>query len=487
MDLSGVLDIRGIDHRDLISVKKSKLDWPELDEVVEFSVDKFQEITRVGVQYDVDVDGLGAGKITEDNIRKFGLMVYRFMNTRKKHGINDDVIDWVKLNNIELLYVVDAGTNDIEYHKILSSMGVYVIVLDHHIQSVKESVENVFIVNCSVHAHLPELSGAGVCYRYVEALDRAIGGLGVSHYEPWVGLTVLSDQCSLLDQENRYYVEKLYSEYENIDLFKSFTFWGSKRNLFQFGVIPFLNACIRTNNVDWAMDAVSMSGVSKLKKFISEKRSDAIDLQKRMLLEMRDSSQKLTGKQIIIIRLSDTHLEWSGLTGLLANQLVNETKKSIIVLYEDVDGVFRGSFRGIGGMTDKSLESVGWTVRGHPQAAGVELSKDSAGSVIKLTRELVVGEADPEFDFELEDRDIVRNLEHLTSMARFNELTSGELKSIQFKLNPTRVPFKNVWGKKVEYNFQSFRVRDFVLDRRSNESWIIEPLLDKEGIVLLRK
>jgi single-stranded-DNA-specific exonuclease len=486
LNLENILKNRSIDISSLRSDKRQKLKWSKLDDVINLTMDKLMEVTRAGVVYDVDVDGVVSGKIVEEYIRKKGLMVYRFMNNRKKHGITPDVIDWVKREKIELLYVVDAGTNDIEAHQELSDLGIDVIVLDHHEQSRIHEVKNVHIVNCSVEDHLPKLSGAGVCYRYVEALDNELSGFGVTQYEPWVGLTVLSDHCSMLDPENRYYVDKLYENYDKIDLFKAFSFWGSKRNLFLFGVIPFLNACIRTNNGDWAMDAVMMGGVSKLKTYVKEKRAYVIDLQKTVISDMINESQIKRGKQVVLIRLSDEHFQWSGLTGLLANKIMGEMKKSVLVLYSEGD-VFKGSFRGMGAVNHKVLEECGWKVIGHPQAAGVEILKSEALSVINKTLDLEVGEAVSEYDFDLEDRDVLRTFEDLKSIARFNEMASGDIPTIKFKLKKHREPFRNKYGKKIEYDFQSFKIRDFVLDRKASEDWIVEPLLDVNGIVLLRK
>lgn len=486
MELENILKNRSLDLSSLVSEKFPKLEWKKLDDVIDLTLSKLMEVTRAGVVYDVDVDGVVSGKIVEETMRKRGLMVYRFMNTRKKHGITSSVIDWVKKEGIELLYVVDAGTNDIEAHEILSSMGVCVIVLDHHEQSVVKEVSNVHIVNCSIEEHLPKLSGAGVCYRYVEALDNELGGYGVSQYEPWVGLTVLSDHCTMLDKENRYYVDKLYESYNKIDLFKAFSFWGSKRNLFLFGVIPFLNACIRTNNGDWAMEAVMMGGATKLKNYVTEKRNYVIELQKRLIKEMIEQAQIIRGTQVVLVRIANEHIEWSGLTGLLANRVMGEMKKSMIVIYNE-DDLFKGSFRGMGAINNKVLEGCGWKVIGHPQAAGVELTKANASEVINKTKVLDVGEAVSEYDFELEDHDVLRNFELLKSIARFNEMTGGDIPTIKFKLKKNRTPFLNKYGKKIEYDFQSFKIRDFVMDRKASEDWIVEPLLDVNGIVLLRQ
>lgn len=486
MKLTDVLEKRGISREQLKSERVRKLKWDVLDRVVAKTVEKLMEVTRVGVVYDVDVDGLVSGKIVEEYIKKKGLMVYRFMNKRKKHGITDDVIEWVKREHIELLYVVDAGTNDIENQRKLSEMGVTVIVLDHHEQWEKEEIENVFIVNCSVEKGIPKLSGAGVCYRYIEELDRTLGGVGVSQYETWVGLTVLSDHCSMLEPENRYYVERLYENYDKIELFQAFTYWGSKRNLFLFGVVPFLNACIRTNHGEWAMEVIMMKDVRKIKKFIEEKRAWVLDEQKRVLEEMKNNCKVRVGEEVVLVRIGDEHVEYSGLTGLLANQISGDVRKSVIVLYKE-DGLFKGSFRGYGSITNKVLEECGWKVMGHAQAAGVEVSVEAAREVMNKTLMLKSGEKISYYDFELEDRDVVRNLSNLMEMARFNEMTGGDLDTIKFKLRKTRTPFKENWGKKIEYDFQSFRVRDFNMNRKESEEWIIEPLLDKDGIVLLRQ
>lgn len=486
--LEDVLLARGVGN--FKSYKPTELRWSELDVVVERTIDLMMEVNRVGVLYDVDVDGLVAGKIIEEDMKRRGLMVYRFMNSRKKHGITRDVMEFVKHEGIELLFVVDAGTNDIEYHRELSEMGVTVIVLDHHEQTRKEDIKDVYVVNCSVYEHLPKLSGAGVCYRFVELLDRTLRGRGVSQYEPWVGLTVLSDHCSMLDEENRYYVDRLYEKYDKIDLFKSFDFYGSRRNLFLFGVIPFLNACIRTNNGHWAMEVVQMSGVSNIKRFVKQKREFVLQLQKEIMARMVERGKFIEGERVVIVRLDDADIEWSGLTGLLANRIMSDRHRSVIVSYKE-EGYLRGSFRGQGAVNKGVLESIGWTIRGHEQAAGVELLLDgNTWGVIEKTRDLVVGKAKVRFDVEIKDVDIVRRWEDLKQVARFNEMTGGELETIKVRIVRTRnldkEPFKAVWGKKVEYDFQSFRVRDFQLDR-VDEEWIVEPLLDREGIVLLRQ
>lgn len=486
MDLKSILDSRGIDINNLRSDKPYALNWEKLSEIVLFSAEKLLEISRVGVLYDVDVDGAVSGKIIDEYLSRFGLMVYRMMNTQKKHGITKDVIEWVKSNGIEMLYVVDAGTNDLEAQEELSNLGVTVIVLDHHEISREKFIPNVYIVNCSSESHLPKLSGAGVCYRYIESLDRLVNGKGVTNYEPWVGLTVLSDHCSMLDKENRYYVDKLYDNYQNIDLFKAFTFWGSKRNLFLFSVIPFINACIRVNEVDIVLNLVLSNNLTVIKRIIDSNKNRILELQKQYIDLMIKGCQFIDYDNILLVRLKDEHKIYSGLTGLIANKIMDEKKKSVLVLYSE-DEYLRGSFRGRDSVDNKVLENCGWTVRGHAQAAGVELLKTEGSIVLSKTKEIEVTNVKSHYDIELEDKDVVRNMDLLTEMARFNEMASGDIETLKVKLKVNGVPFRETRGKRYDYNFQSFTVREFSNNKSNRDEWIIEPLLDVNGIVLLRK
>lgn len=490
ISLTDILENRGIKADDLLSEKAFSLKWSTLEEAVQKTKHFLLDYNRFGVLYDVDVDGLVSGKQIEEKLKKLGVLVFRHMNTRKLHGLNKSVFDWALKEKIEVLYVVDAGTNDIEWHKKFSAAGIKVIVLDHHEQWAKEKVDDVYIVNCSVdeNGELPKLSGAGVCYRFIELLDRELHGNGVTHYEPWIGLTVLSDQCSMLDKENRYYIDRLYENYDKIDLFNAFTYYGSRRNLFVYSVIPFLNACIRMNEVEVAMTVVGMQGTSQIKSYIDKNREYVLAKQNSQLEDMKKTSRYLHGEEVVLVRLSEKNKAYSGLTGLFANKVLADTGKSVIVMYDDGE-LFKGSFRGKKEMTSDILTTLGWRMKGHQHAAGIELDRENSLDVINKTLTYkTAGDFQTEtFDFELEDKDVPINIPFLEKVARFNERASGDIDTIKFKLHVTKQPYKEVFGKRASYNFLSFEVRDFKVDRKdNNDSWIVEIALSKDGINLMR-
>lgn len=489
IDLTDILNKRGISNTLLVSEKSFSLKWQTLNTAVSLTKGYLLNYNQFGVLYDVDVDGLVSGKQIEETLKNLGVIVHRFMNSRKKHGLNQTVLDWAIREKLEVLFIVDAGTNDIEWHKKFSENGIKLIVLDHHEQWEKETVKDVCIVNCSVDegGNLPKLSGAGVCYRFIELLDRELKGKGVTHYEPWVGLTVLSDQCSMVDAENRYYIDALYNNYTNIPLFNCFKFYGSHRNLFVYSVIPFLNACIRMNEVDIAMNVVSNLEKGKISRYVNENREYVLGKQSSQMEDMAKTSRFLHGKEIVLVRLENDKVQYSGLTGLFANKIMSKTNKAVIVMYDD-NGVFRGSFRGKQALTREVLESLGWKVMGHTYAAGIELQRDVAKQTINdsLAYENTLEGPKASYDFELRDKDVVINLPFLEKAARFNERASGDVDTIKFKLNISRNPFKEDYGKYSVYNFLSFEVRDFDTNREENDDWIIEMSLNNKGISLMR-
>ena len=55
-----------------------------------------------------------------------------FVHDSKQHGLSD-AMNWLSnKDNLGLVIVPDAGSNDYTYHKQLKDSGIKVLVLDHH-------------------------------------------------------------------------------------------------------------------------------------------------------------------------------------------------------------------------------------------------------------------------------------------------------------------------------------------------------------------
>lgn len=437
--LQKVLTKRGVQESDLLPYKAPKLEFPKLQTTVnELFGLFFPNPTAVtGILYDVDVDGLFSGAMLKD----FFLRLRReapltTMNKQKQHGITAEVIEWVKTNNIEWLFVVDAGSGDHEAHSTLSQMGVKVVVLDHHpYEAPSKTLANVWVVNPINDLHLPKLSGCGVVYRFIEQVAEMLA-ITVKDYEMLVGVTVLSDMCSMTDQENRYYVEQLYSNYPQNLLFKTVHeaghFYGSKQSLFTFKIIPFLNALIRIGQEETAMELVNNMHRQATMRRVPNMLSSVKTVQEDFKAQVRGTSTlKVKPHAVALLRKAeDDSKHLNTVNGLLGNELTSEHKKdAFVIAYNAATGLWKGSFRGVNA-TYEDLRAYGFKAMGHPQACGVEVNQEN---LKRFLNEFVPTKQNKRIaDLDMESGQL--SASDLLEIANFNEMTGTNLQPIRFNM-----------------------------------------------------
>lgn len=438
-----VLEQRGITKEQLTPLKQD-LNWKELtDTARQTAMDiKFKKkYYKFGVLYDPDVDGLFAGHIMEDYLHRTGIpktSILRFMNSKKTHGFSMDFIDFVKENELECVFVVDAGSSDIlKFHEHLPN--VRVIVLDHHEFETHVLPSDTLVTKLNVHDYdyLPEISGSGVTYRFVEALNKFFD-IDITNYEYYVGLTVISDVCKMTVPENRYYVTKLY-EAKTInpffDAYKEKFFYGSHDTLYGFKMIPHLNALIRIGEEQKSMEFVNnMEDVTYVNRVVDEytKTREIQEIEKEKIMKM---SQKIETPYCNVLLRRPAN-EMKTLNGLVANKVMGDNGKSTLVLSLGLDeqgnNIWGGSFRGSTFANDE-LEPFGFTCMGHAHACGVLVSPENLRNFIDkfepLTKDVVVKNYDLELDLAT-----ITDSKNSFAFAEFNEKATGNLSEIRIKI-----------------------------------------------------
>jgi single-stranded-DNA-specific exonuclease len=132
---------------------------------------------RVMIFWDYDVDGVTSTSILMHFFKKIGLSVsYRLPHRVKDgYGMKQHFIDESARLWVTLLVTVDCGTKDVEIIKYAKSIGIDVIVTDHHAVPEVIPEEAVAIINpkrkdCPYP--FKHLSGAWVAYKLMMALAR---------------------------------------------------------------------------------------------------------------------------------------------------------------------------------------------------------------------------------------------------------------------------------------------------------------------------
>lgn len=161
----------------------------------------------ITILVDNDVDGQTSASLLWRYLKRtLGLEVRYLTNSGKAHGITPEILEQVQEG---LLIVPDAGTNDVKACQTLKERGVQVLILDHH-QIESENPYALVVNNQDHHYPNPTLSGVGVVYQFLKAIDERFG-LNEAHRDlSLVALGLIADSMELglthPSLETRYYV-----------------------------------------------------------------------------------------------------------------------------------------------------------------------------------------------------------------------------------------------------------------------------------------
>ena len=488
------LKVRGLDKKDLLITDEFD-DYMFInmkDAKEQFIQNIIYENKCVGVLIDVDVDGLSSGKIIIDYIMQLGVSCKYKVNEGKVHGLNDDVIDWVKLEGIEYLIVVDAGTNDKDYFEILKGLGVNLLILDHHevdedyLKSTNTS--EVVIVNSSYDSSPNKyLSGAGVTYRFLNYVNKGLNLKNTDDYKIWVGLSVLSDSCNILDLENRGYVDYLYKNYTKNLFLSTFENYGSLEGMFNYEVIPLLNASFRMSSGDLAVKVAFSNNIKQVEK-LKEKLKEVYENQKSLVNESLKDIKIINGKSISIGRVDE---KYKNLTGLIANKLVNTYCKACIILREDEER-YVGSFRGYGNFDTNILKELGVLSKGHLKASGVFLEREEFLGKVRSLIDIELDSSDiNNFDLEINEFEYMNLYSDLYKIAYLNEYTGNGFNKIKVKISNIENPANIIrFDKGIHYRYRYFNVVGFKLDIDEKEEVyrrcvVVYPCLNGDSFTLV--
>ena len=390
---------------------------------------------------DEDNDGICSSAILFSFLKKTFPNIkldYIIHNDVKSHGINEDVINQCIEKKIDLLIVPDAGSGNDKEARLLNQKGISVIALDHHI--VNTNPENMVLVN----PHLSEnyfnkaISGTGVTYQFIKAIDDSEWNNYADDYLDLVALSILSDSCDVRVFENRAFLDIGLSNIKNKALlqFISKAEYGDKKieSLidYSFSIIPLINALVRVGDIEskailFRAFAEQYEEFDYQKKDKTMVKEDIYTRAVRLCVNAKAKQERMINKSLdvieedisvnnrnknkILFALANENVE-KAFAGLCAMKIAQKYNKPCVLLRDNGKDYFSGSIRNFDGspITDlksflESLNSISW-ISGHPQAAGIGLSKKQLILTINRSNEKLenfdfskVYNIDYEFDF----------------------------------------------------------------------------------------
>ncbi len=163
----------------------------------------------VAVYGDYDVDGITSTCLVADYLRSKGLECRAYIPDRNEegYGLNCAALDVLKKENISLVITVDCGITAVEEAQYARTLGIDMVITDHHECRDGELPQAEAVVDCRRSDDTypnPELAGVGMALKLVCAVEGDSAPL-LARYVDLVAVGTVADVMPLTG-ENRYLV-----------------------------------------------------------------------------------------------------------------------------------------------------------------------------------------------------------------------------------------------------------------------------------------
>ena len=448
-EVAGLLYQRGI--RDESSLKKFL--EPSLEDLHEpyllHDMDKAVERIRLAIERgelilvygDYDADGMTSASIVKESLEQLGAecLVYLPNRFTDGYGPNASVYKYfIEQQGVSLIVTVDNGVAGHEAIDLAQSLGVDVIVTDHH--SMPEVLPDAYAI---VHPEHPEadypfkhLAGCGVAFKLACALLEEVQ----VELLDLVAIGTIADMVSLTD-ENRIMVQyglEVLRNTQRLGLQELFEVAGISSSALTeetvgFQLAPRLNALGRLDDPNPAIDLLTGfddEEVHEIALMIQEKNEERKEIVQAIYEEAKSLVDPNKSVQVLAKQ------GWNpGVLGIVAGRLLEELGQTVIVLNIE-DGRAKGSARSI--ETVDIFEALNphralfIAFGGHAGAAGMTLEAEQLGALSDILETYVKDKGidakgksklylDEELDLENLSLETVKSFERLAPFGMDNQ------------------------------------------------------------------
>jgi single-stranded-DNA-specific exonuclease RecJ len=397
-----LLNKRGIesdeDIREFLSDKPQRTYDPFLLLNMEAGVDlilsAIEEEKRICIYGDYDADGITSTVILMEVLSNLTENLTYYIPSRfdEGYGLNCKAIDTIKKDGTDLIVTVDCGSvscDEVEYAK---SLGMEVLVTDHH--TVTDKVADCLVINpTQKECQYPfkYLAGCGVAFKLAQAIVVTMGlpKSVLTRTLDMVGIGTIGDIVPLIDENRtlaKYGLRAINtSARENLDLLIEGIGLHpgeiSTENV-SYVIVPHLNAAGRMKHASIAVELFLADDAEMARKnvaILAECNSE----RKRIQADIFDACVDIVEKEymdddLLLIDLQGAH---EGITGIVAGKLKEKYYRPAIIVTPTGDGCLKGTGRSIDGVNIFNLlkenEELFDRFGGHAAACGFTMKKEN--------------------------------------------------------------------------------------------------------------
>ncbi len=415
---------------------------------------------KIAIFGDYDADGVCGAVILKTIFEALGLNlagIYLPDRDKEGYGLNQKIVRELAKNEVKLIVAVDCGVSDFEEIELANSLGLDVLILDHHRVPKKIPPAKALVDPFQEGDEYPfkELAAAGVAFKFVQALLKKAKHNLKEGWEKWlldlVALATVAD-CMKMLGENRTLVRYglvVLAQTQRIGLQElmkiarlspTLEIKTLKTNLdaYSLGFVlgPRLNAAGRVHHASLAFELLTAENREEAQALAQkieghnrqrQKITDEIFTE----IEERLKNKEFDFKKPVIV---EKGTNWPvGIVGLVAGRVADRRHRPAFILSEDGE-ILKGSARSIPAFNlVEALESCQELLNGfggHPAAAGLRIKKENLEAFEekinewankKIKKEDLVPEI--EVDLEIEDEEISWKL--FDDLTRFEPFGQG--------------------------------------------------------------
>lgn len=342
----------------------------DMDKAVAVLGEKIKENAKIRIIGDYDIDGIQSTYILLEGFRMLGADVDSDIPDRMKdgYGLNRNLIDRALEADVDTIITCDNGIAAAEEIAYAKSMGMTIVVTDHHEVPYTE-------IGAGRRYILPEadavvdpkqedctypfkgLCGAAVAYKLVEALMEAMGkdAEDADYLMENVAIATIGDVMDLVD-ENRIFVKQgldMLKRTENLGLKALMGCTGvnvDKLSPYHIGFVigPCMNASGRMDTAKRALELLEAKKVAEADllagdlKALNDSRKDmTAQAVEEAFIQVENS--ELKDADVLVVYLPECH---ESLAGIVAGRIREKYYRPVFVLTKGAEGL-KGSGRSI--------------------------------------------------------------------------------------------------------------------------------------------
>ncbi len=369
------------------------LTLPDMEKAIDRLHLAIQRGERICFYGDYDVDGMAATSLHFLFWRSVGARAEAYIPHRQEegYGLHEGAIRKLAGRGVSLLLTADCGTTSYKEIELARSLGMDVIVTDHHQLQARPPEPLAFINPYRPDSAYPfhGLCSGGLAYKVAEAYVQKYrpAGVSVETYRDLVALSSIADLVPLTD-ENRTLVR------DGLTLVAQGTRCGIRaltRDLglngtcsagtIGFRVAPRLNAAGRLAHAELGVRLLtteSEPAALQLAQELENLNRHRREIEEEMTREAMAQVGAGDPQPAIVVSAKGWHI---GVIGIVAARLVERYHRPAVVVTFDAQGIGKGSVRGVAGFDvcralqhcEPDLVAFG----GHPMAAGLTVREEA--------------------------------------------------------------------------------------------------------------